>query len=79
MIGYIAAILTTISFLPQAIKVIAYKETKSISLRMYIMQAVGLVLWILHGVIIIDYPLIISSIISAILVFIILAYKLIYK
>lgn len=79
MIGYIAAILTTISLLPQAIKVILEKKTDSVSLSMYIMQVFGLILWILHGIFIKDMPLIISSLISVILALIILVYKLIYK
>lgn len=79
MIGYIAAVLTTISLLPQAIKVIIEKKTQSVSLSMYIMQVVGLVLWILHGIFIKDMPLIISSLISVILALIILVYKIIYK
>lgn len=42
MIGTIAAILTTASFLPQAIKVIKTKDTKGISLIMYLMNVTGI-------------------------------------
>ncbi|MCG3744957.1 hypothetical protein EXA18_16080 [Vibrio cincinnatiensis] len=37
-IGYLAACLTTLSFLPQAIRVIKTRDTESISLAMYIVQ-----------------------------------------
>ena len=49
MIGTIAAILTTLSFLPQAYQVIKTKDTSSISLGMYTMFVFGVFLWIIHG------------------------------
>jgi MtN3 and saliva related transmembrane protein len=49
IIGLIAAFLTTVSFLPQAMKVIKTKDTKSISLRMYIMFVLGVALWLYYG------------------------------
>ncbi|WP_337264138.1 MULTISPECIES: SemiSWEET transporter [unclassified Serratia (in: enterobacteria)] len=52
LIGYLAACLTTLSFLPQAIKVIATRNTQGISLLMYAMFIVGLLLWLIYGVLI---------------------------
>ena len=46
MIGSIAAILTTFAFLPQVIKVIKSKDTESIALGMYLMQVLGIALWV---------------------------------
>ena len=54
LIGYAAACLTTLSFLPQAIKVIATRNTQGISGLMYIMFVCGLVLWLIYGVMIED-------------------------
>ena len=48
MIGTIAAILTTLSFLPQAYQVIKTKDTSGISLGMYTMFVLGVFLWIIH-------------------------------
>jgi len=45
MIGNIAAVLTTVSFLPQVIQVIRTKNTEGISLRMYTMFVLGYI-WI---------------------------------
>lgn len=45
MIGTIAAILTTLSFLPQAYQVIKTKDTSGISLGMYTMFVLGVFLW----------------------------------
>lgn len=79
MIGFIGAFCTTVSFVPQAIKVIIEKKTESVSLGMYILQVVGLSLWLIHGFMINDMPLIISNIISVVLALIILVCKIIYK
>ena len=56
MIGSIAAVLTTFAFLPQVIKVIKTKDTESIALGMYLMQVVGITLWLFHGLVIDDLP-----------------------
>ncbi|WP_270501910.1 SemiSWEET transporter [Kluyvera ascorbata] len=54
LIGYAAACLTTLSFLPQAIKVISTRNTQGISGLMYIMFVCGLVMWLIYGVMIED-------------------------
>lgn len=79
MIGSIAAVLTTFAFLPQVIKVIKTKDTESIALGMYLMQVLGIALWLAHGLIIHDLPLILANSISFILSGIILVYKIRYK
>lgn len=60
-IGTIAAILTTVSFLPQVIKSFKSRSTKDISSPMYVLFVAGVFLWTLYGIMIGDYPLIISS------------------
>ena len=49
MIGYAAAILTTISFLPQAIMTIRTRDTESLSLAMYSSFTLGVLLWLVYG------------------------------
>ncbi|MFZ2506600.1 MAG: PQ-loop domain-containing transporter, partial [Trichococcus flocculiformis] len=49
MIGSIAGVLTTLAFLPQVIKVLQTKDTKAISLGMYLMSVIGIFLWMVHG------------------------------
>lgn len=63
-IGLIAATCTTASFLPQVIKTWRSKKTKDISFLMYAILALGLFLWLVYGVIIRDYPLILANSIS---------------
>lgn len=79
MIGSIAAILTTFAFLPQVIKVIKTKDTESIALGMYLMQVLGIALWLAHGLVIQDLPLILANSVSFILSGTILVYKIRYK
>ena len=79
MIVSIAAGLTTFAFLPQVIKVIKTKDTESIALGMYLMQVLGIALWLAHGLVIQDLPLILANSVSFILSGTILVYKIRYK
>ena len=79
IIGFIAAFLTTFSFLPQAIKTIKEKNTESISLLMYSMFSLGVFLWMIYGLVNHDSPLFIANVITFIFSFIILILKLRYK
>lgn len=78
-IGFIAAFLTSVSFIPQAIQVIKTKDTSGISLMMYSMFVLGVALWTIHGFIINDLAVIIANIVTFIFAFIVLAYKIKYK
>jgi MtN3 and saliva related transmembrane protein len=64
LIGLIAAICTTCSFLPQVIKIWRSKKTKDVSLLMYAILTTGLFLWLIYGVILKDFPLILANSIS---------------
>lgn len=79
MIGLIAAVLTTGSFFPQAIKVIKTKDTSGISLVMYILNVLGVFLWLVYGLTIHDMALIIANSITFVLSLIILVCKVKYK
>lgn len=77
-IGLLAAACTTVSFLPQAMKVIKTKHTKDLSLGMYSLLTVGLCLWFTYGVLVEDLPVILANALSLVLAVIILSYKLKY-
>ena len=49
MIGTLAALCSTISFVPQAIKVIKSRDTSSISREMYLLTVAGFALWLLYA------------------------------
>ncbi len=74
--GYFAAAATTVSFVPQAIKVIKTGDTKSISLWMYVLFSTGVLLWLIYGIMLSATPVILANAITLLLAAIILGYKL---
>jgi len=78
-IGFFAAFCTTVAFLPQAIKVYKTKSTKDISLYMFLIFTVGVLSWLIYGLIINDWPIILANAVTLILSFFILVYKLKFK
>jgi MtN3 and saliva related transmembrane protein len=76
--GYIAAILTTLSFLPQTVKTIKEKNTEGISLLMYSMFTVGVFLWLVYGLFMRDLPIIASNGVTFALALTILVLKIKY-
>ena len=78
IIGLIAGTCTTVSLLPQVIKTIKVKETKDISISMYIILSIGLFLWIFYGVFINSLPIILANSFSLILAVIVLILKVKY-
>jgi len=79
LIGTIAAVCTTVAFLPQAVKVVKTRHTKDIALGMYVILLFGICLWLIYGILLHRWPIIISNAITFVLAVIILIYKLIYK
>ena len=63
-LGYWAASLTTLSFIPQAIKTLRSGDTSAISLRMYVLFTSGIALWGLYGLLTGDGPLIVANAIT---------------
>ena len=49
-IGYAAASLTTLSFVPQAVKIIRSRDTHGISIEMYSAFTFGILLWLVYGI-----------------------------
>jgi MtN3 and saliva related transmembrane protein len=76
IIGYLAAMLTTASFLPQAIKTIKTRDTQSLSLGMYSMFALGVLLWLVYGLYLSNSAIIVANAITFLLASLILGFKL---
>jgi MtN3 and saliva related transmembrane protein len=74
----LAATLTTAAFVPQAMHIIRSKETKAISLVMYVVFATGVAFWLLFGVLIGNWPIIVSNSITLVLTLGIVGMKLRY-
>ena len=75
-VGYVAACLTTISFLPQIGQVWKTRETHAISLRMYLLFSGGVGLWLLYGVLLSSWPIVIANGITLLLSSVVIALKL---
>ena len=73
-----AAILTTAAFVPQALHIIRHRETKAISLVMYIAFASGVALWLVFGVLIGNWAIIVSNAITLVLTLAIVGMKIRY-
>lgn len=78
-LGFIAGTLTTVSIIPQVIKTWKLKETKDISLGMYILMTLGIFLWLIYGLYLSNMPLILSNLITIILCLMVLYFKIRYK
>lgn len=78
LIGYVGAFLTTVSFIPQAVKTIRTRDTSGISLGMYAVFTVGVGCWLGYGLALGSWPMILSNIVTLALSSTILALKLRY-
>lgn len=63
-IGTLAAILSTAAFLPQTVRLLVRKETRAISLTMYLIFASGVTLWLVYGVAHGSWPIIVGNAIT---------------
>ncbi len=76
VIGYLAATLTTLSFLPQAVLTLKTRDTESLSLGMYSLFTAGVLLWLVYGIYLANPAIIISNAITFVLAAIILGFKI---
>lgn len=79
IIGLIAAILTTSAFVPQVIKTWKTKDVEGLSLTMYSVFFVGIVLWLVYGILIESLSVILANVITAILALILVYFKIRFK
>jgi MtN3 and saliva related transmembrane protein len=77
-IGYAAATCTTISFLPQLIRVIKLRSAREISLGMFVIFSTGTGLWLAYGVLSHSAPVAVANAVTFVLSMSILLLKLRY-
>ena len=63
-IGYVAAALTTLSFAPQAWLVFRTRDVSGVSLGMYAAMVSGVALWLVYGVLIRSWPLVVANLVT---------------
>jgi MtN3 and saliva related transmembrane protein len=79
ILGLVAGTLTTLSFLPQLLKAWKSRSTHDISIGMFLLLAVGIMLWIVYGIVTADVPVIVANAVTLVFVSLILALKLRYR
>ncbi len=78
-IGFSAATLTTASFVPQVWHTFRTKDVSGISLGMYSVFVAGSVLWLLYGLLIVAWPVVVANAITLGLALAILLMKLRFR
>ncbi|RPH43639.1 MAG: hypothetical protein EHM87_13140 [Burkholderiales bacterium] len=61
LVGYVAATLTTVSFVPQALLTLRSGNADGVSLRMYALFTAGVALWLLYGLLTGAWPVILAN------------------
>ena len=78
-IGFIAAICTTVAFVPQALKIYKSKTARDISLPMWLIFSFGVFLWLIYGILILSLPIIVANVVTLLLSLFILFFKVKYS
>lgn len=78
LIGYVAASLTTLSFLPQALHTFRTRDVSGISLGMYATFTAGVALWLVYGLLVAAWPVVAANAVTLLLALAILVMKLRY-
>lgn len=79
LIGYFAAVLTTVSFVPQVWQTFRTRDVSGISLGMYLVFATGVSLWLAYGVLVTAWPIVAANAVTLALALAILAMKLRFR
>ena len=78
-IGFLAAVLTTASFVPQAWHTFQTRDVRGISLGMYSVFTAGVACWLIYGLLLGAWPIVIANCITLALAGTILVMKLRYR
>ncbi|HEV8644214.1 MAG TPA: SemiSWEET transporter [Burkholderiales bacterium] len=77
-IGFLAGVLTTVAFIPQALKIYTTKSGNDVSARMLLIFSAGVLLWLVYGMMIGSVPVILANVVTLILSGTIIALKIRY-
>ena len=75
-IGFLAGLLTTLSFVPQVVKAYRTRSTNDLSLVMLVTFSIGLALWVAYGIITRQTPVVVTNVVTFVLVLVLLWVKL---
>lgn len=78
-LGYAAATLTTVSFVPQAVLTLRTRQVQGVSLGMYSMFTLGVALWTVYGWQLGEWPIIVANAVTLLLAATILVTKIVVE
>ena len=78
-LGFAAAALTTSSFVPQALLTLRTKDVSGISLSMYGAFTLGVALWLVYGIVLRSWPIIVANALTVALAATILGTKIVVE
>ena len=78
LVGYAAAFFTTAAFFPQALRVVRTRQTRDISLSMYVIFTLGVALWLSYGIALGNIPMMAANSVTLLLAGVVLGMKLRY-
>ena len=79
LLGYVAAVCTTVAFVPQVIKTYKTKSAGNLSLGMFLFFTCGIILWLIYGIMINEFPIIVANLVTLVLAVVLIYFKLRYK
>ena len=79
MIGLVAGVLTTSAFVPQVYKTWKSKSADGLSLTMYLVFFVGIILWLIYGIYIQSFAMILTNAVTGFLALMLILFKLRFK
>jgi MtN3 and saliva related transmembrane protein len=78
VLGFLAGVLTTAAFVPQALKIWRTRSARDVSLGMYAVFTAGVVLWLVYGIALGSVPIIVANVFTLVLALAVLLMKLRY-
>jgi len=79
IIGLTAGAFTTVSFLPQVIRTVKTRSSRDLSLGMIAFFLVGIVLWLIYGIMVRAWPIILTNAITIVLALVLLVFIIRYR
>lgn len=79
IVGIIAGVLCTLSFVPQVVKIYQTRDAGSLSYITFSLFAIGVFLWLTYGIMLKDYVIIIANGITLMLAVVIIIMKIVYE
>lgn len=78
ILGIVAGTMTTVSFIPQVIKIYRMKDAKELSMVTFCVFSCGVFLWLIYGIVAAEWPIILANGVTLVLILLIIAMKIKY-